>query len=54
MTLASWNESAPRLIDVAMGRSAADTVIRGGKWVNVYSGEIIADTDIAMLQNFYH
>ena len=48
MTLASWNESAPRLIDVAMGRSAADTVIRGGKWVNVYSGEIIADTDIAI------
>lgn len=43
-----WNEVAPRLIDVAMGRSAADTVIRNGRWVNVYSGEIIPQTDIAI------
>lgn len=43
-----WNEVAPRLVDVAMGRSQADTVIRGGRWVNVYSGEIIPDTDIAI------
>ena len=43
-----WNHVAPRLIDVAMGRTAADTVIRRGRWVNVYSGEIIPDTDIAI------
>ncbi len=43
-----WNDVAPRLVDVAMGRTQADTVIRGGRWVNVYSGEIIADTDIAV------
>jgi adenine deaminase len=43
-----WNEVAPRLIDVAMGRTPADMVVRNGKWVNVYSGEIIAGTDIAI------
>ncbi len=48
MPVPSWNEVAPRLVDVAMGRSHADTVIRDGKWVNVYSGEIIAGTDIAI------
>lgn len=47
-TVKPWNEVAPRLVDVAMGRSQADTVIRGGRWVNVYSGEIIPDTDIAI------
>lgn len=48
MPIPTWTESAPRLIDVAMGRTAADSVIRGGQWVNVYSGEIIPDTDIAI------
>ena len=48
MNIPSWSEAAPRLIDVAMGRAPADAVIRGGRWVNVYSGEIIADTDIAV------
>ena len=43
-----WNDVAPRLVDVAMGRTAADLVIRNGKWVNVYSGEIVARTDIAI------
>ncbi len=43
-----WSEVAPRLIDIAMGRTPADLVIRSGKWVNVYSGEIIAGTDIAI------
>ena len=47
-TVKPWNEVAPRLIDVAMGRTPADSVIRGGKWVNVYSGEIIPGTDIAI------
>lgn len=48
MSFPAWHEVAPHLVDVAMGRTAADTVIRGGKWVNVYSGEIIDNTDIAI------
>ncbi len=46
--LKSWAESARRLVDVAMGRSHADMVIRGGRWVNVHSGEIIPGTDVAI------
>src|SRR5437868_4537753 len=45
----TWSDTAPELIDVAMGRSPADTVIRKGRWVNVHSGEIIPDTDIAIV-----
>lgn len=41
-------ESAAQLVDVAMGRKSADTVIRNGRWVNVHSGEIIAGTDVAI------
>lgn len=37
------------LIDVAMGRAHADLVIRNGKWVSVQSGEIIPNTDIAVV-----
>jgi adenine deaminase len=37
------------LVDVAMGRKPADMVIRKGKWVSVQSGEIIPDTDIAVV-----
>jgi adenine deaminase len=44
----TWAQSAPRLVDVAMGRAPADLVIRKGRWVNVHSGEIIAETDIAI------
>ncbi|PWB77669.1 MAG: adenine deaminase [Anaerolineales bacterium] len=36
------------LVDTAMGRVPADTVIRNGKWVCVQSGEIIPRTDIAI------
>ncbi len=46
--LKSWAEVAPHLVDVAMGRSPADTVIRNGRWVNVHSGEIVPDTDVAV------
>jgi len=46
--LKSWSESAPRLVDVATGRTPADKVVRNGRWVNVYSGEIIPGTDIAI------
>lgn len=45
----TWAETAPLLIDVAMGRSPADTVIRNGRWVNVHSGEIIPATDVAIV-----
>jgi adenine deaminase len=43
-----WHEVAPDLVDVAMGRRPADLVISGGRWVNVHSGEIIPDTDVAV------
>jgi adenine deaminase len=46
--LKSWHETAPQLIEVAMGRRPADTVIRDGRWVNVHSGEIIPGTDVAI------
>lgn len=36
------------LVDVAMGRSPADMVIRNGRWVCVQSGEILPNTDIAV------
>ncbi|MGI9522787.1 MAG: adenine deaminase, partial [Hyphomicrobiaceae bacterium] len=38
----------PRLVDVAMGRSPADCVVRNARWVNVHSGEILEGTDIAI------
>ena len=39
------------LVDVAMGREKADLVIRHGQWVCVQSGEIIPDTDIAIVND---
>ncbi|MGI9485365.1 MAG: adenine deaminase [Geminicoccaceae bacterium] len=41
-------ELAPTLVDVATGRTPADLVVKNGRWVNVYSGEILAGTDIAV------
>jgi adenine deaminase len=38
----------PSLIDVAMGRTPADLVLRKGTWVCVQSGEFIPDTDVAV------
>ncbi len=37
------------LVDVAMGRKPADLVIRNGRWVSVQSGEIIPNTDVAIV-----
>ncbi|MBI9045635.1 MAG: adenine deaminase [Anaerolineaceae bacterium] len=37
------------LVDCAMGRKFADLVIRNCQWVCVQTGEIISDTDIAVL-----
>ncbi len=36
------------LVDVSMGRTPADLVIRNGRWVCVQSGEMIPSTDIAV------
>jgi adenine deaminase len=48
MSTADWIQTSRRLVDVAMGRSPADVVIRSGRWVCVQSGEIIPATDIAV------
>ena len=44
----TWQMIAPQLVDVAMGRTPAEMVIRGGKWVNVFTREVIPNTDIAI------
>ena len=36
------------LVEVAMGRSPADMIVRNGRWVCVQSGEIIQHTNIAI------
>ena len=38
-----------KLVDVAMGRSPADLVIRHGKWLCVQSGEVVDSTDLAIV-----
>ena len=43
-----WHEVTGDLVDVAMGRKAADLVICNGRWVNVHSGEILPGTDVAI------
>ncbi len=42
-------ERTRKLVDVAMGRSDADLVITNGRWVCVQSGEIIPNTDVAIV-----
>lgn len=44
-----WLQDARSLVDVAMGRAAAELVIRNGQWVCVQTGEIIPHTDIAVV-----
>ncbi len=46
--LTSWAESAPHLVAVAAGRAAADTVVTGGKLVNVQSREILDGWQVAI------
>ncbi len=46
----TWAECAPRLVAVAAGRAAADTVIRKGQWVNVHTREVLPDHDIAIAE----
>lgn len=43
------SEMTRRLVDCAMGRLPADRVIRNGRWVSVQTGEIIPNTDVAIL-----
>jgi len=43
-----WHSLSTGLVDVAMGRKPADVVIKNGRWVNVQSGEILPNTDIAL------
>ena len=45
-----WTDVSATLVNVAMGRSPADLVVKNGRWVNVHSGEIIEKTDIAIAE----
>jgi adenine deaminase len=49
MTAQNTSEIRRALVDVAMGRKPADMVIRNGRWVCVQSGEIIPNTDVAIV-----
>ncbi len=44
----TWPSVASDLVATAAGRSPADTVIRGGIWVNVHTREALPDHDIAI------
>jgi adenine deaminase len=44
----AWHEVTTQLVDVAMGRTPAQMVIRDGRWVNVHTREVIPQTDIAI------
>ncbi|ASM73820.1 MULTISPECIES: adenine deaminase [Roseobacteraceae] len=44
----SWPDVAADLIAVATGRTPAQTVIKGGKWVNVHTREVLDNHDIAI------
>ncbi|MEP6019568.1 MAG: adenine deaminase [Paracoccaceae bacterium] len=46
----AWPDVAAHLIEVAAGRSFADTVIRKGQWVNVHTREVLAGYDIAIVK----
>ncbi len=47
----SHYEMSKALVDVAMGRLSATMVIKNGRWVNVHSGEIIPNTDVAIYKS---
>ena len=44
----AWPDVAADLVAVAAGRAPAETVIRGGQWVNVHSREVLPDHDVAI------
>ena len=43
-----WHAAAADLVEVAAGRAAADLVIRGGRWVNVLTREVVPGIDVAV------
>lgn len=45
----TWADVAPHLVNTAAGRNPADTVIKGGIWVNVHTREALPDHDIAIV-----
>lgn len=47
-TFPSWPDVAAQLVNVAAGRTPADTIIAGGTWVNVHTRETLPDHDIAI------
>lgn len=49
MSAKNTAEMTRQLVDCAMGRIPADLVIRNGQWVCVQSGEILPNTDVAIL-----
>ncbi|MEP5762178.1 MAG: adenine deaminase [Litoreibacter sp.] len=49
-SLKTWAESAPRLVEVAAGRAAADMVLRGGRVVNVHTREILDGWQVAIAE----
>ncbi len=49
MDSTTWFQTRQKLVAVAMGREPADLVIRNGKWVSVQSGEIVPNTDVAVV-----
>ena len=51
MTVEKQIKNTQQIVDVAMGRKFASLVIKNGRWVNVQSGEIIPNTDIAILDD---
>lgn len=48
MDAREWSRISRGLVDVAMGRTPADLVLRNGRWVCVQSGEILPGTDVAV------
>ncbi|MEN8896741.1 MAG: adenine deaminase [Yoonia sp.] len=46
--ITSWAEEASHLVAVAAGRTPADTVVRGGKLVNVHTREILDGWQVAI------
>ena len=48
-SIPSWQDAAADLIAVATGRKPADMVIRGGKWVNVHTREVLDGYDVAII-----
>ena len=44
----AWHQVSKELVAVTMGRQPATLVIKNGRWVNVHSGEIIPNIDVAV------